>query len=83
MAEPKPVRRADGAVPRQNERIEFDEFEISRMVERRDVAPDCCTRVLRRSAGWRRTAERMPDPKPATKWNAMHRVIEVLFWWIY
>lgn len=70
IADPKPVRRAEGAVPRQKDRIELEDFDISRKVSRRDLEPDCCTRVLRRSAGWRRTAERMPDPKPATKWNA-------------
>jgi hypothetical protein len=70
MAEPKPVRREEGTVPRQNDRMRFGDLEISRMVASRDVWPDCCRRVLRRSAGWRRTAERTPDPRPAAKWNA-------------
>lgn len=71
MAEPKPVRSAEGSVPRQKERMEGEEWEISRMVVRRELEPDCCTRVLRRSAGCRRTAERRPEPRPATKWNAV------------
>lgn len=36
---------------------------------------DCWRRVLRRSAGWRRKAERVPVERPARKWNA--RVGEV------
>jgi len=51
IADPKPVRRAEGKVPRQNAVMEFGDLEISRMVVRREVEPDCCTRVLRRSAG--------------------------------
>lgn len=70
MAEPRPVRRADGAVPRQKERMEFDDLEISRIVDSKELEPDCWTRVLRRSAGCSRTAERTPEPSPATKWNA-------------
>lgn len=70
-AEPNPVRRVEGAVPRQNDRIPLGEFESSRMTTSKDVWPDCCTRVLRRSAGCRRAAERTPDPRPAMKWNAM------------
>jgi hypothetical protein len=70
MAEPKPVLRAEGNVPRQKDRIELGELEISRMVASNEEWPDCCTRVLRRSAGCRSTAERMPDPRPARKWNA-------------
>lgn len=70
MADPKPVRRAEGSVPRQKAVIEFGDFDISRIVTSSEVCPDCCRRVLRRSAGWRRTAERTPEPKPAAKWNA-------------
>lgn len=51
MAEPKPVRRAEERVPRQKERIEVEELEISRMVVSSELCPDCCTRVFRRSAG--------------------------------
>ena len=53
MAEPKPVRRAEGSVPRQKLRIEGEgpEEDMDRMVVKREVDPDCCMRVLRRSAG--------------------------------
>jgi len=70
IAEPNPVRRADGRVPRQKERMEFEDFEISRIDASSEPCPDCCNRVLRRSAGWRSTAESTPDPSPATKWKA-------------
>lgn len=70
MADPKPVRRVEGAAPRQNDRMRLGELEISRKAATRDVWPDCCTRVLRRSAGCRSAAVRTPDPRPATKWNA-------------
>lgn len=36
----------------------------------RDVEPDCWTRVLRRSAGWRMVADKQPVARPAKKWNA-------------
>jgi hypothetical protein len=58
-------------VPRQKERIEVEDCEISRMVVSSELDPDCWTRVFRRSAGWRRTAESTPEPSPATKWNAI------------
>lgn len=51
MADPKPVRRADGNVPRQKDLIEFGLLDISRIVASRELWPDCCTRVLSRSAG--------------------------------
>src|ERR1700678_466648 len=70
IAEPNPVRRADGSVPRQKERMEFEDFDISRIDASSEPCPDCCNRVLRRSAGWRSTAESTPDPRPATKWKA-------------
>ena len=70
IADPNPVRRAEGMVPRQNDWMLFGDREISRMVASRELDPDCWTRVFKRSAGWRRTAERMPDPRPAKKWNA-------------
>jgi hypothetical protein len=70
MAEPKPVRRADGNVPRQKEKMEVEDFEISRIEASNELCPDCWTRVLRRSAGWRSTAESTPDPRPAIKWKA-------------
>lgn len=67
IAEPNPVRSAEGRVPRQKESTEEEDREISRMVVRRELWPDCWTRVFRRSAGWRRTAESKPDPSPAAK----------------
>lgn len=67
IAEPKPVRRAEGRVPRQNEERPPGDWAIERIVLRREAWPDCWTRVLRRSAGWRRTAERIPEPRPAVK----------------
>lgn len=67
IADPNPVRSAEGNVPRQKDVIEFEDFEISRIEASREPLPDCWTRVLRRSTGWRRTAERMPDPRPAAK----------------
>lgn len=70
MADPKPVRRQEGRVPRQKEAMALGAEAISRMVRRRVVDEDCWTRVLRRSAGWRSTAEKMPDVRPARKWNA-------------
>jgi hypothetical protein len=39
------------------------------MVAERVFECDCCTRVLTRSAGWRRTAERTPELRPAKKWK--------------
>lgn len=70
-AEPKPVRRAEGSVPRQNEDRAREPVHISRIEALTEVLPDCWTRVLSKSAGWRRTAESIPDPRPATKWNAV------------
>jgi len=72
MAEPKPVRRAEGRVPRQKAEMELGEEEMARMVERSVVERDCWTRVLRRSAGWRRMAEKMPEERPARKWDAVY-----------
>lgn len=42
---------------------------ISRIARVREWWPDCWTRVLRRSMGWRRTAERRPEKRPAVKWK--------------
>lgn len=65
------MRRAEGRVPRQKAKMEFGEEDIDRIVERRVVECDCWTRVLRRSAGWRRMAEKMPEERPARKWYAI------------
>lgn len=69
-AEPRPVRMTDGRVPRQSWRRGVGPEVMEWKVWRREVDGDCCTRVLRRSAGWRREAERMPMVRPARKWNA-------------
>lgn len=71
MALPKPVRRAEGVAPRHSAGSIRGESRISRSAARREWFPDCWTRVLRRSMGCRRTAESVPDPRPATKWNAV------------
>lgn len=71
-ADPKPVRRADGSVPRHNERIGFGEEMMARTVaESEAVRVDCWTRVLSRSAGWRRIEEVRPEASPARKWNVV------------
>jgi hypothetical protein len=67
MAEPKPVRRAEGRVPRQKERRPVEAME--RIVGRRGRELGCWRRVLRRSAGWRRIAVEIPEVRPARKWN--------------
>lgn len=64
------MRRAEGRVPRHSPRIGFGDVSIARIVGRRAVdCWDCWTRVLRRSAGWRRIEEERPDKRPAAKWN--------------
>lgn len=70
MADPKPVRRADGTAPRQRAGSRCGAARMSAMAALSECEPDCWTRVLRRSMGWRRTAERTPDPRPAPKWKA-------------
>lgn len=66
---PNPVRSALGSVPRHKDAIGLGPARIERRVSERVWAPDCCTRVLRRSAGCRRTAEDTPEQRPATKWK--------------
>lgn len=68
-AEPNPVRRADGTVPRHRLYTGLGPVRIVRRTGRREEDRDCWTRVLRRSTGCRRTADETPLPKPATKWN--------------
>ena len=63
----------DGRVPRHKERIGAVWERMERRVGRRALCGDCCTRVFRRSAGWRRTAERVPVERPARKWKAEER----------
>ena len=70
---PAPVRITLGTVPRHNDWIGFGPLRISRRARVRDEVWDCWTRVLRRSAGWRRTAVLTPLLRPARKWNAVGR----------
>jgi hypothetical protein len=66
---PKPVRSALGTVPRHSDVMGFGPERILRSVPLRVEKRDCWTRVLRRSAGWRRTALETPLARPARKWN--------------
>lgn len=70
-ADPKPVRRAEGSVPRHNPRIGFGEEMIAFKVGRMAAPWDCWTRVLSRSAGWRRMEEVRPEQRPAAKWKGV------------
>ena len=66
-ADPKPVRNAEGRVPRQSFATGFGDASIERRTGNREEDRDCCTRVLSKSAGWRRTALDMPEARPAKK----------------
>lgn len=69
-ADPKPVRSAEGRVPRHNPRIGLEEERMVLSVGRRAVVWwDCCTRVFKRSAGWRRMEDVRPEQRPAAKWK--------------
>lgn len=70
-AEPNPVRRAEGSVPRHRLRIGCGEARMVLRVGRRAEVWDCWTRVLRRSAGWRRMADVRPEKSPAVKWKVV------------
>jgi hypothetical protein len=69
IADPKPVRNVLGNVPLQNWRMGFGPLAIDRIVPSNVLECDCWTRVLRRSAGCNRTAESMPEFRPAKKWT--------------
>jgi hypothetical protein len=69
-AEPAPVRMTEGVVPRHSDRIGEGPARIFLSATESDALEDCWTRVLRRSAGWRRKALVTPEPRPAAKWNA-------------
>lgn len=73
MALPNPVRRAEGVAPRHSAGMRRGWERISLIAALREWCPDCWTRVLRRSMGCRRMAERVPEPRPAAKWNAFQR----------
>jgi hypothetical protein len=49
----------------------FGVLRTSRKAWLREEALVCCTRVFRRSAGWRRKALKTPEPRPAAKWKAV------------
>lgn len=68
-AEPKPVRIAEGVVPRHRFAIGFGEASIERRMGKSEDDRDCCTRVLSRSAGCRRIDVVSPEASPATKWK--------------
>jgi hypothetical protein len=43
----------------------------------RSAAPwDCWTRVLRRSAGWRRMEDVRPEQRPAAKWKDVFEAVK-------
>ena len=48
---------------------------MERMVWRSERECDCWMRVFRRSAGWRRMAERRPEERPARKWKALYMLV--------
>jgi hypothetical protein len=60
----------EGVVPRHSDRIGEGPARIFLSATESDALEDCWTRVLRRSAGWRRKALVTPEPRPAAKWNA-------------
>ena len=68
-ADPKPVRRADGRVPRHSDVMGCGPLRIERRTGSKEEDRDCWTRVFRRSAGWRRTALETPEARPARKWK--------------
>lgn len=73
------MRRAEGRVPRHSPRIGLGEFRIAlRVGIRAAVCWDCWTRVLSRSAGWRRMDEVRPEQRPARKWNGVFEADQTL-----
>jgi hypothetical protein len=68
-ADPKPVRSADGRVPRHSEVKGCGPERMERRTGSKEEDRDCWTRVFKRSAGCRRTALEMPEARPARKWN--------------
>ncbi len=68
-AEPKPVRNAEGTVPRHRDVMGCGRERMERRTGSSDEERDCWTRVLSKSAGCRRTAEETPDARPARKWK--------------
>lgn len=42
---------------------------MERRIGKRAWERDCCTRVFKRSAGWRRMELQRPEARPARKWK--------------
>lgn len=68
-AEPKPVRIAEGSVPRHSCLIGEGPEVRERSVAARVVPWACWMRVFKRSAGWRRMEVNVPLQRPAKKWT--------------
>lgn len=66
---PTLVRMVLGRVPRHNCFIGLGPAAIALIEPTRECDPDCWTRVLSRSTGWRRMAELKPEARPASRWN--------------
>lgn len=63
------MRSAEGTVPRHSEVTGCGDERMERRTGNKEEERDCWTRVLRRSAGWSRTAEETPEARPARKWK--------------
>ena len=63
------MRMAEGRVPRQRLATGCGPARMERRTGSREEERDCWTRVLSRSAGWRRMEVVRPDASPATKWK--------------
>lgn len=77
-ADPKPVRRAEGTVPRQRLAMGWGPERMDRRTATSDEERDCWTRVFSRSAGCRSTALETPEAKPAKKWKVGCAFLELL-----
>lgn len=66
---PTLVRMVLGRVPRHNCFIGLGPAAMARSDPMRECDPDCWTRVLSRSTGWRRIAELKPEARPASRWK--------------
>ena len=66
---PTLVRIVLGSVPRHSCLIGLGPAAIALMDPMSECDPDCCTRVLSRSTGWRRIAELKPEARPASRWK--------------
>ena len=64
---PRPLRIAEGTAPRHSVCMGLGPERMARRLFRRVEDWDCCTRVLRRSAGCRIIAETVPPARPDAK----------------